>query len=370
MANQGSIRRDKGAWYLRVYVGKKQRAFRLGPTRQFMSKKEVRAAADRKLLELNIVSSDTLSTLSLDSFIRIWYLKIIKERVRRSTHDEYDGMYQRYIKDRAEAKYQLWEYKTHHLQRLLGGIATDHDLSRETLKHIKALLSGVFRHAVAAGLREHNPVRDVLLPKSNKAKKPTPVYTLEEIRAMLVKISHPARAAVAIGAYAGLRRAEIQGLRWSDYDGSVLDVKRSQWRETVNEPKTPQSKNWVPVIGVLKDIIEEYKVTERPAPKKPYDADAMFPLSLSDLGKDRLTRQLGSFSWHALRRGLASNLFELGADDIVVQRILRHASVNVTRSHYIRVRDPKVDAALEALNTAIRGAAKEPVTSDQSQNTD
>jgi integrase len=359
MANQGSIRRDKGAWYLRVYIGKKQRAFRLGPTRAFMTRKEVRQAADRKLMELQIVTSDTLSTLNLDSFIRLWYLKVIKERIRRSTHDEYTGMYERYIKGRAEAKYQLWEYKTHHLQRLMGGIATDHDLSTETLKHLKALLSGVFRHAVAAGLREHNPVRDVLLPKSHKAKQPTPVYTLTEINTILAKIKHPARAAVAIGAYAGLRRAEIQGLRWEDYDGSVLDVKRSQWRETVNEPKTPQSKNWVPVIGVLKTIIEEYKASDH-ATVKGYHPDAMFPLSLADLGRDHLTRQLGSFSWHALRRGLASNLFELGADDIVVQRILRHASVNVTRSHYIRVRDPKVDAALDALNSAIQGAAKEP----------
>ncbi|MGC2152743.1 MAG: tyrosine-type recombinase/integrase, partial [Terriglobales bacterium] len=167
----------------------------------------------------------------------------------------------------------------------------------------------------------------------------------------------------------GLRRAEIQGLRWSDYDGSMLDVKRSQWRETVNEPKTPQSKNWVPVIGVLKTIIEEYRAAKPPATKD-YHPDAMFPLSLSDLGKDRLKRQLGKFSWHALRRGLASNLYELGADDIVVQRILRHASVQVTRSHYIRVRDPKVDAALEALNVAIQGAGKEPVTGNQRRNTD
>jgi len=59
-----------------------------------------------------------------------------------------------YIKGRSEAKRPLWEYKTHHVQELLGGIATDNQLSRETIKHIKAFLSGVFRHAVAAGLRE------------------------------------------------------------------------------------------------------------------------------------------------------------------------------------------------------------------------
>jgi integrase len=56
--------------------------------------------------------------------------------------------------------------------------------------------------------------------------------------------------------------------------------------------------------------------------------------------------------WHAFRRGLASNLFALGADDITDQRVLRHAKVQVTRDHYIKIRDPKLEAAMERLSTA------------------
>jgi len=50
--------------------------------------------------------------------------------------------------------------------------------------------------------------------------------------------------------------------------------------------------------------------------------------------------------WRALGRGLASNLFELGANDLTVMRVLRQASVTVTRQHYIKVRDPKMTAAM------------------------
>jgi hypothetical protein len=35
--------------------------------------------------------------------------------------------------------------------------------------------------------------------------------------------------------------------------------------------------------------------------------------------------------WHGFRRGIASNLYELGANDKVVQRILRHAKPHVTK---------------------------------------
>jgi hypothetical protein len=40
--------------------------------------------------------------------------------------------------------------------------------------------------------------------------------------------------------------------------------------------------------------------------------------------------------WHGFRRGIASNLHELEANDKVVQRILRHAKPHVTKERYIK----------------------------------
>jgi hypothetical protein len=57
--------------------------------------------------------------------------------------------------------------------------------------------------------------------------------------------------------------------------------------------------------------------------------------------------------WPAFRRGIASNLFELGCDDLTVARVLRHSRVQVTREHYIKVRDAKLDAAMRRLSDAL-----------------
>jgi integrase len=57
--------------------------------------------------------------------------------------------------------------------------------------------------------------------------------------------------------------------------------------------------------------------------------------------------------WHAFRRGLGTNLAEMGVDDLTIQRILRHANVATTRQHYIKVRDLKVEAAMKLLETAL-----------------
>jgi integrase len=58
--------------------------------------------------------------------------------------------------------------------------------------------------------------------------------------------------------------------------------------------------------------------------------------------------------WHACRRGLATNLHQLGVPDIVIQAILRHSDVSVTQASYIKrngTDKPSIDAmtALENL---------------------
>jgi integrase len=57
--------------------------------------------------------------------------------------------------------------------------------------------------------------------------------------------------------------------------------------------------------------------------------------------------------WHSFRRGVASNLFQLGVDELTVQRILRHSKVNVTRERYIKVRDGRIEIAMAAFEEAI-----------------
>jgi integrase len=59
--------------------------------------------------------------------------------------------------------------------------------------------------------------------------------------------------------------------------------------------------------------------------------------------------------WHACRRGLATNLHRLGVADIVIQAILRHSNVEVTREAYIDrdALDPQSLAAMEALQALL-----------------
>jgi len=77
------------------------------------------------------------------------------------------------------------------------------------------------------------------------------------------------------------------------------------------------------------------------------------PLDLDALGQ-RLKAKLAErgiawHGWHAFRRGLATNLHDLGVDDKTIQAILRHSDVSVTQRLYIKSLPRQSAAALTKL---------------------
>lgn len=60
--------------------------------------------------------------------------------------------------------------------------------------------------------------------------------------------------------------------------------------------------------------------------------------------------------WHALRRGLATNLHQLGVSDKTIQRILRHSNVAVTQNCYIKTAGSEVAAAMQQFERSLEYA--------------
>lgn len=57
--------------------------------------------------------------------------------------------------------------------------------------------------------------------------------------------------------------------------------------------------------------------------------------------------------WRAFRRGIASNLFSMGVNKKIVQRILRYSKPHVTKERYIKAFDPDVIAAMRKMEETI-----------------
>jgi len=90
----------------------------------------------------------------------------------------------------------------------------------------------------------------------------------------------------------------------------------------------------------------------------------LFPTKLEDLTRRPLRAafaEAGSrwTGFHGARRGLASNLFALGVEPGVVQRILRHSSLAVTMTHYVKVGERQKKDAMEMFSRSLGPEGRE-----------
>ncbi len=54
--------------------------------------------------------------------------------------------------------------------------------------------------------------------------------SLEEIAQMLKVLPEPASTIVAVAAFTGVRKGELRGLLWENYDGERVLISQSFWR--------------------------------------------------------------------------------------------------------------------------------------------
>lgn len=127
---------------------------------------------------------------------------------------------------------------------------------------------------------------------------------------------------------------ELRGLEWSDYTGTSLTINRSIWRSVINLPKTRASRASVPVIRPLAVIFDEYRRTMGyPRAGVVFHVGDGLPINLDSFTRKAIqpvlqANHIAWRGWHAFHRGLASSLYATDAQDILVQRILRHANVH------------------------------------------
>ena len=79
---------------------------------------------------------------------------------------------------------------------------------------------------------------------------------------------------------------------------------------------------------------------------------------MNNLKRDHITPELKKKGmkwngWHAFRRGLATNLHDMGVPTKVIQRICRHADEATTKKHYIHATDPGVRRGMRKLEASI-----------------
>jgi integrase len=342
---------------------------------------EVEKAAKAILMPINSHRCTPEGTQTLGQFADSVYFPNIEIQRRASTARGYKAYWTSQLKPRC-GSYRLRDFHTWDAQRIIADIARENPtLCRSTLHHLRSLLSAIFKHAIQQGyLNGPNPIREVGIPSAPRSEE-TYAYSLEEITRMLMYLPQPAYTIAALAAFTGLRRSELAGQLWENYNGTDLRVTQSVWEGHVNEPKTRRSKAPVPVIPALARMLNAYRAQcGSPSSGPMFKSEANTPLNMNNVlnrmilpalnvceicrksredhaGADHEYKRDAArpewHGWHAFRRGLATNLHRLGVNDKTIQAILRHANVMTTMDIYVKTVSADSTAAMNLLETAL-----------------
>ena len=393
MAQQGTVFESHGSWYVRWWEKVQQDdgslkwahpSHRLASKRDYPKKSEVTPLANEFMERVNRTAKSPNAGITIVEFFENVYIPAIRGKLARSTVKGYNDSWRCHIRNRVWGRVR--DFRTVDGENLMCKIEAANrtktgDLAHGTYMHIKVTLSAMFTFAKRKGIYDGvNPMTGVTIPKGKKHGRKRLAYTLEEVEKHLELFSGTepiviptkdgpytpkitqgvVRAVIGVAAFAGLREGEIRGQWWEDDDGEVLNIRRSVWRTHLkDETKTHEDEEdpgVVPIIESLRLVLDAIK---------PKNASGwMFPntiggaLDLDNLA-DRVIKPIFKANglewkgWHAYRRGLATNLHELGVPDIVIQAILRHEDIRATQRSYIKTVPRVVSAAMKRLESQV-----------------
>src|SRR3984893_9989804 len=298
----GFLYEHHGAWFVRYSQRNSKQdgschlnhaSKHLGHSRNFRNISDVEQC---RALFMQTVNRDRLSANSrttLTAFVEGAYLPWIKEERRASTSKGHHEIWIKYICEHV-GDIHLREFRTVDASRMLRAIAAKSNLTKTILQHIKSVLSTIFTYAKNEGAFDGaNPVDGVLIPRHAKESGETHAYDLNQVLQILERLPLLEKSLVATAALAGLRQGELRGLEWTDYTGTELVIKRSIWMSVVNLPKTRASRDSVPVIPALAEILDEYrKSMGNPEAGVIFHNGNGLPISVNNVGRWLIRRAL------------------------------------------------------------------------------
>ena len=316
----GSLLKKHGAWHHRRYINKKQVTRRVADGDKLKAQVIRDINAEHQNERETPVGDDTLIT----AFAEKHYFPGIEKTAAAATLDGYKKIWRQHLEPHfAGVKFSdvrfRGVYSAKHARRFLEALMPKY--SHWTVQHIRALMNNIFNEAFREEICAYNPLHKLEL-KGNYAETPeTQHYTLDEMKLTLAALDsdeHARARIVMLLAFLGLRRSEIEGLRWDDVDYSTqsLKVNRSSWRGKVSPgAKNKQSKRDVTFGKIGVDSLRRQQKHSTSVAGYVFEGPRKGPLDIGAYGDNTLRplfKELG-LTWRGFHSGRRSGVTEMRA---------------------------------------------------------
>jgi integrase len=278
--------------------------------------------------------------VTIGGFWSATYLPWVKANRRWSTSRGYENIWDQYLKPELETK-ALSQYRTVDASKFLTALAGR--LNRNSLAHVRSLMSGILSHATSLGVIDRNPMRDVKVLAKVRPPKPRVAYTPEETVAILNGLERTDAKLFFSLCSIGMRPSEAAGLRWESVSltKGVLQVSEAAPYGHEDELKTEQSAGELVVIEPALTFLKAWHKTMK-KPKRGLiftntDGGAINhndfnKYHIKPLAKKACARYCGPY---AARHGAATALYNLTGDVRAAYQVLRN-SLEVVSKTYIK----------------------------------
>ncbi|MCD8010929.1 MAG: site-specific integrase, partial [Lachnospiraceae bacterium] len=202
--------------------------------------------------------------ITFEDWFKTWMEEYKKPSVKAGTYDNYWKYYRCAIGDRL-GKRLISDIRVEHIQKIYNDLVNDKGYTVSSIGVISAVLGGCFSQAEKNGLIERNPVRLATLPRKEANQKKGRQAMTKEQQKIFMEYAQESYCynLFALMLRTGMRRGEVQGLKWSDVDKEkgVLHVRRTlkhipERGYFEDTPKTKTSLRDIPLTDDIMAILE------------------------------------------------------------------------------------------------------------------
>ena len=352
----------------------------------FKTEKEANKAREKTIAELYNGTFIVYSKVKVADFMLSWLeIDIGKRTESHETYYNYCNTVNNHIIPALGNK-RMADVTRGDIQKLFNAKAS---YSRSVAEQVKTIMNVSFRYAVTSKVISVSPVEGVGLPKTETSQKKTAfrsrsidtqkTLTMDQVLVLLEKSKDtPIHMQVLFGVLMGLRRSEINGVKYSDIDyiNRTLNVNRQLGRihnakkedfapKTFTKQevglKTKSSYREIPIPDyVFEEILKERQVYEANRNRRKREFQDLDYICCSAYGRPRskgfhckyykqLLAESGlpDIRWHDLRSTYCTLLLKEEFNPKAVSKLMGHAKELITMDVYADNREIIADGVPE-----------------------
>lgn len=363
----GSILKRNKNFRVCFDFGLDQNDKRIRKYKTFRTKKDAELALSRHDVAMEDGNIVRPINITLSEWLDYWLNEMFTPRAAETSIYGNKLMIENHMKP-AIGHVQLQKLTPHMLQQYYSLLRKKKHLSPNTIIKHHDMLNTSLKAAVKQEYILKNPVQGVDRPK--KIHHEAKVYTPELLQKLISLCKgHRLECTIMLGAYLGLRREEICGLKWEDiqWNEKTIYIKRARTqvgsRIVEKDTKTYAStrKLFIPddLLNTLQKELQKQEET-RSQLKEYYkntshiivmeDGAPIRPNYVSELFTKFLKQNyMPKIVLHELRHTFASISNEAGVQEFNIGKALGHSNVSTTKKIYTHLFDDKHTSAVNAV---------------------